>query len=47
MYTQTHVIMGAALGGRSARNAWAGALGGLLPDVPMLLTVLVLSLIHI
>lgn len=47
MYTQTHVIMGAALGGRSARNAWAGALGGLLPDVPMLLTVLVLKLVSI
>lgn len=47
MHTQTHVIMGAALGGRSARNAWAGALGGILPDVPMLLTVLVLKLASI
>lgn len=44
MYTQTHVIMGAALGGRKPRNALAGALGGILPDVPMLLTLLVLKL---
>ncbi len=44
MHTQTHVIMGAALGGRVPRNAWAGALGGILPDVPMLLTVLVLKI---
>lgn len=43
MYTQTHVIMGAALGGRTRRNAIAGALGGIVPDVPMLLTVLVLK----
>ena len=34
MHTQTHIIMGAALGGRSVRNAWAGAAGGLLPDLP-------------
>ncbi|MBL8791414.1 MAG: hypothetical protein JNM45_13045 [Rhizobiales bacterium] len=39
MHTQTHIIMGAALGGRSSRNAWAGAAGGLLPDIPMLLAV--------
>jgi len=36
--------MGAALGGRNSRTAWAGALGGLLPDLPMLLAVLLLKL---
>lgn len=41
MNTQTHVIMGAALfGGKLPRRAWAGALGGLIPDVPMLVIVL-------
>lgn len=44
MYTQTHVIMGAALGGRTKRLAWAGALGGILPDLPMLLTLLALKI---
>lgn len=43
MHTQTHIIMGAALGGNSRRNAIAGALGGVLPDLPMLLIVLVLK----
>jgi membrane-bound metal-dependent hydrolase YbcI (DUF457 family) len=37
MNTQTHVIMGAALlGGKLPKSAWAGALGGLMPDLPML-----------
>lgn len=44
MHTQTHIIMGAALGGRNSRTAWAGALGGLLPDLPMLLAVLALKI---
>lgn len=45
MHTQSHVIMGAALfGGRMPRRAWLAALGGLLPDLPMLLIVLVLKL---
>jgi hypothetical protein len=44
MYTQTHFIMGAALGGRQPRFAWAGALGGIVPDVPMLLTIAVLKI---
>jgi hypothetical protein len=36
MNTQTHIIMGAALFGRPApRFAVAGALGGLIPDLPM------------
>ena len=45
MNTQTHVIMGAALfGGRIPKTAWAGALGGLMPDVPMLAIVGTLKL---
>jgi membrane-bound metal-dependent hydrolase YbcI (DUF457 family) len=45
MNTQTHVIMSAALfGGDVPKRAWAAALGGVLPDVPMLLIVLVLKL---
>ena len=48
MHTQTHVIMGAALFGRAIpRRARIAALGGLLPDLPMLLMVLVLKLIGI
>ena len=47
MHTQTHIIMGAALGGRSVRNAWAGAAGGLLPDLPMLLAVLGLKIMSV
>jgi hypothetical protein len=36
MHTPTHVIMGAALLGRKVPAlAWAGALGGLIPDLPM------------
>ena len=36
MNTQTHIIMGAALFGRPApRFAIAGALGGIIPDLPM------------
>jgi membrane-bound metal-dependent hydrolase YbcI (DUF457 family) len=45
MNTQTHVIMSAALfGGDMPKRAWAAALGGVLPDVPMLLIVLTLKL---
>jgi membrane-bound metal-dependent hydrolase YbcI (DUF457 family) len=41
MHTQTHIIMGAALFGRTVpRRAGLAALGGLLPDLPMLLMVL-------
>jgi hypothetical protein len=41
MNTQSHVIMGAVLFGRRLpRTAWAAALGGIAPDVPMLLIVL-------
>ena len=47
MHTQTHIIMGAALGGRSVRHAWAGAAGGLLPDLPMLLAVLGLKIMSV
>jgi hypothetical protein len=40
MNTQTHIIMGAALfGGRIPKYAWAGALGGVVPDIPMLVIV--------
>jgi membrane-bound metal-dependent hydrolase YbcI (DUF457 family) len=45
MNTQSHVIIGAALFGRGmSPKAWAGALGGLIPDMPMLLIVAVLAL---
>ncbi len=45
MHTQTHIIMGAALfGGKVSLKAWIGALGGVLPDAPMLLIVLVLKI---
>lgn len=45
MNTQTHVIMGAVLFGRGlSRKAWAGALGGVIPDLPMILIVLTLKL---
>lgn len=45
MNTQSHVIIGAALLGRSIpARAWAGAFGGLLPDLPMLLIVAALKL---
>lgn len=45
MHTQTHIIMGAALfGGKVPKRAWVGALGGVLPDIPMLLIVLGLKL---
>ena len=41
MNTQTHIIMGAALFGRPApRLAIAGALGGLIPDLPMLIIII-------
>jgi hypothetical protein len=46
MNTQTHVIMGAVLMGRGiSSKALAGALGGIAPDVPMLLIVLTLKLL--
>lgn len=45
MNTQSHVIMGAALfGGDVPKRAMIGALGGILPDVPMLTIVLALKL---
>lgn len=45
MNTQTHIIMGAALFGRPApRLALAGALGGLVPDVPMFAIILSLRI---
>ena len=48
MLTQTHIIMGAALfGGKVPKRAWVGALGGVLPDIPMLLIVLGLKLASI
>jgi hypothetical protein len=46
MNTQSHVIMGAVLMGRGVpAKAWAGALGGIIPDVPMLLIVITLKLL--
>jgi membrane-bound metal-dependent hydrolase YbcI (DUF457 family) len=45
MNTQTHIIMSAAFfGGDVPKRAWAAALGGALPDIPMLLIVLALKL---
>lgn len=45
MNTQTHVIMGAVLMGQAVpRRALLGALGGLAPDIQMLLIVIVLKL---
>jgi hypothetical protein len=45
MNTQSHVIMGAVLMGQGVpRKAWAGALGGITPDIPMLLIVIALKL---
>jgi hypothetical protein len=45
MNTQTHVIMGAVLMGQAVpRRAWLGALGGITPDIPMLLIVIALKL---
>lgn len=45
MNTQSHVIMGAVLMGRGVPlKAWAGALGGITPDIPMLLIVIGLKL---
>ena len=45
MNTQSHVIMGAVLMGQGMpRKAWAGALGGVAPDIPMLLIVIALKL---
>ncbi len=37
MNTQSHILMGAVLFGRKVpRTAWAAALGGFVPDLPML-----------
>ena len=48
MNSQTHLIMSVALfGRRSPKRAWVAALGGVLPDVPMLLIVLVLKLFSV
>ncbi len=45
MNTQTHLIMGAALFGRKIpAYAWAGVVGGLLPDIPMLVIVATLKM---
>ena len=42
MNTHTHVIMGAALfGAKVPKRAWAGAVGGLVPDIPMMVIFLV------
>lgn len=46
MNTQSHVLMGAAFFGRPVpRLAWAGAAGGILPDLPMYTIVAVLGLL--
>ncbi len=40
MNTQSHVLMGALLFGRTVpKLAWAGAAGGILPDLPMFMIV--------
>ncbi len=40
MNTQTHILMSAVLfGGRIPKRAWAAALGGVLPDIPMFVIV--------
>lgn len=45
MNTQSHIIMSAAFfGGDVPKRAWAAALGGALPDIPMLVIVLALKL---
>lgn len=45
MNTQTHMLMGALIFGRKMpRTAWAGAAGGIAPDLPMLAIVAVLRL---
>jgi hypothetical protein len=45
MNTQTHALMGAVFFGRSMpRTAWAGVLGGVTPDIPMLCIVAALKL---
>lgn len=45
MNSQTHVLMGAALFGRKAPAlAWAGAAGGIVPDLPMYAIVAALGL---
>ena len=44
MNTQTHLLIGAAFfGGKVPRLAWAGAIGGILPDIPMFLIVAALK----
>ena len=45
MNTQSHALMGAILFGRSIpARAWAAALGGLIPDVPMIAIVATLKM---
>jgi membrane-bound metal-dependent hydrolase YbcI (DUF457 family) len=45
MNTQSHVIIGAALFGRGVPSkAWAGALGGVIPDIPMIVIVATLAI---
>jgi hypothetical protein len=45
MNTQSHVIMGAVIFGRGIpAKAWAGVLGGVIPDLPMILIVIALKL---
>ena len=45
MNTQTHIIMGAWLTGKKVpKLAWAGALGGILPDLPMYFIIAALKL---
>jgi hypothetical protein len=45
MNTQSHILMGALFFGRKVpRIAWAGALGGLAPDIPMFAIVAFLRL---
>lgn len=45
MNTQTHILLGAVLFGRGIpQRAWLGALGGLLPDMPLIVTVIVLKI---
>jgi hypothetical protein len=45
MNTQTHVIMGAVLFGRTIpHRAWIAAAGGLIPDIPMFMIVAALKL---
>jgi hypothetical protein len=45
MNTQSHIIMGGALFGRDIpKRAWIGVMGGIAPDIPMLIIVIALKL---